>query len=55
MNRPDTDGPDEDRAAPATEQHFARLLAVVVDEDRGESPFGWSPLPPSNTATRRTR
>lgn len=53
MNQPDTTA--EDQIAPATEQHFARLLAVVVDEDRGESPFGWSAPPPSNTATRRTR
>ncbi|MFE7928349.1 hypothetical protein ACFU6S_06345 [Streptomyces sp. NPDC057456] len=31
---------------------LGQALAVVVDLDRGESPFGWSELPPPPRITR---
>ncbi|MFE9964668.1 hypothetical protein ACWD8L_27410 [Streptomyces sp. NPDC005133] len=31
---------------PVRDAELRRLLAVVVDTDRDESPFGWSELPP---------
>ncbi|MGW3735190.1 hypothetical protein [Streptomyces sp. NPDC005148] len=48
-----TDAPPDPRLTGDSE--LRRLLAVVVDTDRGESPFGWSELPsarPQHTETR---
>ncbi|MFI5629159.1 hypothetical protein ACIA8E_07225 [Streptomyces sp. NPDC051664] len=39
---------------PVRDSELRRLLAAVVDTDRGESPFGWSelqPARPQDTAT----
>ncbi|MEU8834856.1 hypothetical protein [Streptomyces sp900116325] len=40
---------------PVRDSELRRLLDVVVDTDRDESPFGWSellPVCPQNAATR---
>lgn len=34
-------------AGPCRDAELHRLLAVVVDSDRGESPFGWSSPAPA--------
>ncbi|MEC3995220.1 hypothetical protein VSR01_17425 [Actinacidiphila sp. DG2A-62] len=31
---------------PGADALFAEIAGVVCDQDRGESPFGWSELPP---------
>ncbi|GHH78185.1 hypothetical protein GCM10018793_28020 [Streptomyces sulfonofaciens] len=40
---------------PARDAELRRLLSVVVDTDRGESPFGWSDPghPPHHDETSR--
>ncbi|WP_327421863.1 hypothetical protein OG763_15105 [Streptomyces sp. NBC_01230] len=48
-----THAPSDSR--PVRDSELRRLLAVVVDTDRDESPFGWSepqPARPQDAATK---
>ena len=57
MNAGPTSNPRGERAgtpgaAGVTE---LRMVEVVVEDDDGESPFGWRELPAPNRATRRAQ